>query len=64
MIWQRTKKSSKAALMPKTKEAIPKNKARMAHPLNKLKKFLRLLLSVTSDELTSRYLVMGILTGC
>ena len=62
--WHNTKKSSKAALIPKTKEAMPKNRARIAHPLNKLKKFLRLLLSVTSEEPTSIYLVMGMVTGC
>lgn len=53
MIWQRMKKSSKAALRPSKKEPRPMNKAKMAQPLNKLNKFLKELLSDMLDSGTS-----------
>jgi len=62
--WHRMKKSSKAALMPTRKETKPMNRARIAHPLNKLNKFLKLLLSPILLSGMSTYLVICVETAC
>jgi len=50
--------------MPTRKETKPMNRARIAHPLNKLNKFLKLLLSPILLSGMSTYLVICVEAAC
>lgn len=64
MTWQRMKKSSKAELIPTKNDPKPINKAKIAHPLNKLYKFCMVDLSLMFCVSISMYLGIVEVTGC